>query len=156
MLRIFPWFFSLACLSLPGQWSSSVISICKAHSDPATPSLVHPSHLCLCCYSSFLISLLGAALSPFSHYPTGGWCSADFHCKTDHSTSPSRIWLRHEFRSALRALDPPISPPCSLCFLFLEYTKIICASGILHLLFPLSGCFSAPLPDVYKADCCFS
>lgn len=115
VLRIFPWFFSLAHFSLPGQWSLSVIPMCKANSDSATSSLVDPSHLCLCYYSSFLISLPGVTLSPSSHYPivawsiSGGW-GADVPCKTAHSTFPSRTWLRCTFHSALHDLDLPVFP----------------------------------------------
>lgn len=147
--------------SLPGQWSPFLIPMYKVHSDSATSSLVHPSRLCLCYYSSFLISLPGVTLSPSSHYPivawpiSGGW-GEDVPCKTVHSTFPSRTWLRCTFHSALHDLDLPVFPPCSVCFLFLEDAKIICPSVILCLLFPLSGCFSVPLPDTYKADHCFS
>lgn len=113
----------------PSKGAGPVISTCEAHSDPAPPSLVHPSHQCRCYYSSFLIPRPRATVSPSSHYPTAalrGW--GYFHCNPGHSTSPSRIWLRRSLHSALCDLGPPISLPCSLCFLFLEYTRIICAS----------------------------
>lgn len=89
----------------------------------------HPSHQCRCYYSSFLIPCPRATVSPSSHDPTAALREWEyFHCNPGHSTSPSRIWLRRSLHSALCDLGPPISLPCSLCFLFLEYAKIICAS----------------------------